>query len=318
MVSLGREGAVWPHRAGGPSGPIRMDAMNDAIPDLEARVRRVVSRWGHDPTSLVQVLREVQEDCGLLPPQAFGLIARYLRIPYSRVRGVASFYSFLAVEPQGEYRVLFSDNITDRMAGSERLMQAMCHRLWVEPGKVSEDGLVSVGRTSCTGPVRPGSRAAGERPRGARPRRGAHRSTVRADPGAYAAHGMARRALRRAGQRAPRGHPARPRARARRCHPGGAAARLPRLVGARGERALLARGVRGRGAGTDRHARGDQALEPARPRRRGLHHRHQVGSLPPRHGPRALRGLQRGRGRARHLQGPRAAHRVTPTSCSTA
>jgi [NiFe] hydrogenase diaphorase moiety large subunit len=128
-----------------------MDAMPEAIPDLEARVRRVVSRWGHDATSLVQVLREVQEDCGQLPPQAFGLIARYLRIPYSRVRGVASFYSFLAVEPQGEYRVLFSDNITDRMAGSERLMEAMCHRLWVEPGKVSEDGLVSVGRTSCTG-----------------------------------------------------------------------------------------------------------------------------------------------------------------------
>jgi [NiFe] hydrogenase diaphorase moiety large subunit len=27
----------------------------------------------------------------------------------------------------------------------------MCHRLWVEPGKVSEDGLVSIARTSCTG-----------------------------------------------------------------------------------------------------------------------------------------------------------------------
>jgi NADH:ubiquinone oxidoreductase subunit E len=59
-----------------------MDAMPDVIPDLEARVRRVVSRWGHDATSLVQVLREVQEDCGQLPPPAFGLIARYLRIPY--------------------------------------------------------------------------------------------------------------------------------------------------------------------------------------------------------------------------------------------
>jgi [NiFe] hydrogenase diaphorase moiety large subunit len=37
------------------------------------------------------------------------------------------------------------------MAGSERLMEAMCHRLWAEPGKVSEDGLVSIARTSCTG-----------------------------------------------------------------------------------------------------------------------------------------------------------------------
>jgi len=119
--------------------------------DLAACVRRVVARWGHDPTSLVQVLREVQEHCGYLPAPALVLIARLLRIPYSRAKGVASFYSFLSLEPPGDYRILFSDNVTDRMAGSEQLLEAMCERLWVEPGKVSEDGLVSIARTSCTG-----------------------------------------------------------------------------------------------------------------------------------------------------------------------
>ncbi len=127
------------------------EPVEQAFPDLEPRVRRIVSRWGHDSTGLVQILREVQEEFGYLPQPAFGLIARFLRIPYSRVKGVASFYSFLALEPAGAYRVLFSDNVTDRMAGSEHLMDAMCHRLWVEPGKVSEDGLVSIDRTSCTG-----------------------------------------------------------------------------------------------------------------------------------------------------------------------
>jgi [NiFe] hydrogenase diaphorase moiety large subunit len=57
----------------------------------------------------------------------------------------------MALQPRGNYRVLFSDNITDRMAGNEPLIDALCHRLWVEPGKLSEDGLVHVGRTSCTG-----------------------------------------------------------------------------------------------------------------------------------------------------------------------
>jgi [NiFe] hydrogenase diaphorase moiety large subunit len=128
-----------------------MNAVPEQLADLEPRVRRILSHWGHDPTGLVQVLREVQEEFGCLPRPALALIARLLRIPYSRVTGVASFYSFLVVDPHGAYRVLFSDNITDRMAGSEALMEAMCHRLWVEPGKVSEDGLVSVGRTSCTG-----------------------------------------------------------------------------------------------------------------------------------------------------------------------
>ena len=125
--------------------------MTEAITDLEPRVRRIVTRWDHDATALVQILREVQEEFGHVPAPAAVTIARLLRIPYSRVTGVASFYSFLALAPHGSYRVLFSDNITDRMAGNERLMNALCHRLWVEPGKVSEDGLVSIARTSCTG-----------------------------------------------------------------------------------------------------------------------------------------------------------------------
>jgi [NiFe] hydrogenase diaphorase moiety large subunit len=122
-----------------------------AFPDLEARVGRIASRWAHDPARLLQVLREVQEDCGYVPPRALMLVARDLRLPYSRVAGVASFYSFLHTAPRGSYRLLFSDNITDRMQGSEALLDAMCRRLWAEPGKVSGDGLVSVGRTSCIG-----------------------------------------------------------------------------------------------------------------------------------------------------------------------
>ncbi|NJD32678.1 MAG: NADP oxidoreductase [Gammaproteobacteria bacterium] len=117
----------------------------------ESSIRRSVARWNHDAHNLLQVLREVQEDCGQVSPQAIAMIARLLRLSYARVSGVASFYSFLATEPRGAYRILFSDNVTDRMRGSEALMAALCHRLWVEPGKVSEDGLVSIDRTSCTG-----------------------------------------------------------------------------------------------------------------------------------------------------------------------
>jgi [NiFe] hydrogenase diaphorase moiety large subunit len=123
----------------------------DDFPDLEARVRRIASGWGHDPARLVQVLREVQEDCGYVPPRAITLVARFLRLPFSRVSGVASFYSFLHTEPRGDYRILFSDNITDRMQGNEALIEAMCRQLWAEPGKVAGDRLVSVGRTSCIG-----------------------------------------------------------------------------------------------------------------------------------------------------------------------
>ena len=120
-------------------------------PDTGRRVQEALTRWDSDPTHLLQVLREVQESCGGLSQEALASIARQLGLPLAAVRGVAGFYTFLHTEPAGAYQVLFSDNVTDRMQGSEALMDELCSQLWVEPGKVSEDGLVRVGRTSCTG-----------------------------------------------------------------------------------------------------------------------------------------------------------------------
>ena len=111
----------------------------------------ILERHGYAATSLLQILREVQEHYGYIHPDAMDYLSAKLQIPRSKIEGVAGFYSFIHLQPHGEYRVLFSDNITDRMQGSQALMQQMCQQLWVEPGKVSEDGLVSIDTTSCTG-----------------------------------------------------------------------------------------------------------------------------------------------------------------------
>jgi [NiFe] hydrogenase diaphorase moiety large subunit len=116
-----------------------------------AVVTEVMARHGHDPARLVQILREVQELAGWLCPEALGSIAAGLGRTRAEVSATVEFYSFLHAHPPGDYRILFSDNITDRMLGSADLMRALCEALLLEPGRVSADGLVSVGTTSCTG-----------------------------------------------------------------------------------------------------------------------------------------------------------------------
>ena len=100
---------------------------------------------------LMTILRETQEALGWLSPETLSLIADAIGWPRVKVESTAGFYSFFHTQPMGQYRVLFSDNFTDRMQGSQALMQALCKQLWLEPGRVSEDGLVSVDATSCTG-----------------------------------------------------------------------------------------------------------------------------------------------------------------------
>jgi len=118
---------------------------------LDAVLEPILARHRRDPVRLLQILREVQEQLGYIPPSALTSIAQALKLPRARVEGVAGFYSFLHLAPVGQYRVLFSDNATDRLLGNLELMETMCQKLWVERGKVSEDGLVSIDTTSCTG-----------------------------------------------------------------------------------------------------------------------------------------------------------------------
>lgn len=111
----------------------------------------ILARHGRDATKLLQVLREAQEHYGYIHTDAIDYLSVQLKIPRVKIEGVATFYAFLYLQPQGEYRVLFSDNISDHMLGSAGLLKQMCEQLWVEQGKVSEDGLVSIDTTSCTG-----------------------------------------------------------------------------------------------------------------------------------------------------------------------
>ena len=116
-------------------------------PDIGA----LLAAHGHDPHELLQILRELQAQHGWLPRQALADVAAGLGLTLAQVQGVAGFYRFLHTRPVGEYRILFSDNVTDRMLGSSALMADLCRRLGVAPGRVDEDGRVSVERCSCTG-----------------------------------------------------------------------------------------------------------------------------------------------------------------------
>ena len=115
--------------------------------DLQA----LLDRHQRLPHRLVQILREMQAHSAWLSREDLTLVADALHLPLAQVQGVAEFYHFFHTQPVGQYRVLFSDNITDHLLGSEALLHDLCHRLKVEPGQLRADGRVSVTTTSCTG-----------------------------------------------------------------------------------------------------------------------------------------------------------------------
>ncbi len=118
---------------------------------IESTLDPILAKYRRDPTALLQILREAQEALDWISPEIRAAVAAALDIAPTRIDSLTQFYAHLYDAPRGKYRILFSDNITDRMAGSVALTERMLKRLKLERGKISADGLVSVDSTSCTG-----------------------------------------------------------------------------------------------------------------------------------------------------------------------
>ena len=119
--------------------------------EIQDAVARGVARRGGIRTGLLSLLRDVQEELGQLSGESLDAIARTLGVPRAEVESTASFYHFFHAESHGAFEILFSNNIVDQMQGQQDLMQYLCERLWIQPAKLSEDGLVYVDTTSDIG-----------------------------------------------------------------------------------------------------------------------------------------------------------------------
>jgi [NiFe] hydrogenase diaphorase moiety large subunit len=119
--------------------------------NVDPGIGACVAKAGGDSARLLSILRDVQELQGALNASAVDAVAHTLSMPRASVEAVATFHHLLHTEAHGLYEVLFSDNIVDRMQGKAAMMAHLCERLWLEPGKISEDGLAFVGSTSDIG-----------------------------------------------------------------------------------------------------------------------------------------------------------------------
>lgn len=124
---------------------------------VEQFVAESLTSHGRDPRHLLQNLIRVQHRFSHVPDAAVEALSAALDVTRTQVRAAIAFYAFLHERPRGDFEIRFSDNITDRMLGSPRLLRLLTERLGLAglPGwgrdLIRDDGRVSVGLASCTG-----------------------------------------------------------------------------------------------------------------------------------------------------------------------
>jgi bidirectional [NiFe] hydrogenase diaphorase subunit len=138
------EAPAEPPAAGGeashPSGDPRFGMIDAAM-----------KRHRYQQDALIEVLHTAQELFGCLGADLLLYVAHGLKLPPSRVYGVATFYHLFTLTPKGEHTCAVCLGTACYVKGGEELLVAIERATGAHPGRPTADGRISLETARCLG-----------------------------------------------------------------------------------------------------------------------------------------------------------------------
>jgi bidirectional [NiFe] hydrogenase diaphorase subunit len=123
-----------------------------AKPDLRfKRLDITMKRHQHQPDALIEVLHVAQEAFGFLEEDVLQHIAHGLKLPLSKVYGVATFYHLFSLKPSGAHTCVVCMGTACYVKGGDKVMEKLQTELGIELGETTPDGKVSLMAARCLG-----------------------------------------------------------------------------------------------------------------------------------------------------------------------
>ena len=101
--------------------------------------------------SLIPILQEVQESQGYISRDSVIRIGQHLKLPVSKVYGVATFYNQFRFQQPGKFHVQVCRGTACHVKGSVAVLEAVKRILGIAPGQTTRDGLFSLEVVACIG-----------------------------------------------------------------------------------------------------------------------------------------------------------------------
>jgi bidirectional [NiFe] hydrogenase diaphorase subunit len=115
---------------------------------LDAAMRR----QQFQPDALLEVLHAAQELYGFLSPEVLQHIGRSLKVPPSRVYGVATFYNHFSLKPKGEHTCTVCMGTACYVKGAGEILDGLKKEFGLGGDQsTTQDGKVSVVVARCIG-----------------------------------------------------------------------------------------------------------------------------------------------------------------------
>ena len=114
-------------------------------------VDRTLKRFQYQQDALIEVLHTAQEAFGFLEDDLLIYVAHQLKLPLSWVYGVATFYHFFSLKPQGEHTCTVCMGTACYVKQAAEIVAMLQAEFGVQPGQTTADGKLSVATARCLG-----------------------------------------------------------------------------------------------------------------------------------------------------------------------
>jgi bidirectional [NiFe] hydrogenase diaphorase subunit len=129
-------------------------AAKDEHPSGDKRFKlidRTLKRFQYQQDALIEVLHTAQEAFGFLSDDLLLYVAHQLKLPASWVYGVATFYHFFSLKPQGDHNCIVCLGTACYVKQAADIVAALQKAYAIEPGQTTPDHRLSLNTARCLG-----------------------------------------------------------------------------------------------------------------------------------------------------------------------
>jgi len=111
----------------------------------------IEKQFSNDKENLIMMLQAIQKTYNYLPQPALDYLAVKIGIPYSKIYGVATFYSTFSLEPRGRNIISICLGTACHVRGAERVHERIEEKLGISDGQTTEDRRFTLESVRCIG-----------------------------------------------------------------------------------------------------------------------------------------------------------------------
>jgi NADH-quinone oxidoreductase subunit E len=116
-----------------------------------AKIDKIIEKYPSDPSSLIQVLLEIQSENHWLPKEALERVSEKLQVPLSRIQHIATFYKAFSLVPKGRHEIHVCVGTACHVRGAQRVLDRVQDLTGISPGETDLDMKFSLETVNCLG-----------------------------------------------------------------------------------------------------------------------------------------------------------------------